>query len=142
MVQAVLAVLLAASAPAPITAADLAPLLTAGPESDAKAAIESGRYADAAARLAKSRSPEARFLRALALVEAHRPAEALAPLDGLEKALPDLADRVLHLRGEALLGAGRAREAVDAWAGVPDGSLLAAPARLERARAAASLGEP
>ena len=138
-----LAVLLSAlvSAAAPITAADLAPLLGAGLETEGGAALSERRFADAVAKLARGRTPGAAFLRAIALVEAGRPAEAVAPLEGLEARLPDVADRIAYLRGEALLAARRPRDAIAAWAAVPDGSLLAAEARLDRARAAASLGD-
>ncbi len=74
---AALAVLLAA--PAPVTAAELAPLLGARAEVEGLAALEEGRYRDAAAKLAASEQPGARFVRALALVEAGRPADALRP---------------------------------------------------------------
>jgi soluble lytic murein transglycosylase len=140
MLEAVILSALVSTA-APITAADLAPLLGAGLEAEAGAALAERRFADAAAKLARSSSPGAAFLRALALVEAGRPAEAIAPLAGLEASLPDVADRIAHLRGEALLAAKRPREALAAWATVPDGSLLAGEARLARARAAASLGD-
>ncbi|HET8734754.1 MAG TPA: transglycosylase SLT domain-containing protein, partial [Anaeromyxobacteraceae bacterium] len=87
-------------------------------------------------------SPEASYVRALALLEVGRPADALAALEGLEARLPELADRVRFLRGEALSGAGRPREALAAWASVPEGSLLAPEARLSRARASAALADP
>jgi soluble lytic murein transglycosylase len=139
MLHAVLAVALAA--PVQLSAADLAPFFTAGPEAEGRAALDAGRFAEAAQKLARSRHPGAAFLRALALLEARRPAEALQALEGLERKLPEIADRVAHLRGRALEGAGKGREALAAWAAVPDGSLLAERARLERARLAASLGD-
>ena len=139
MFHAVLAVALAAHAP--VTPADLVPLLGAGPEADGRAALERGRYAEAAAKLARSPRPGAAYLRAVALVEDRRPAEAVRALAGLEAALPDIADRVANLRGEALAAADRPKAAIEAWALVPDGSLLAAPARLSRARLSASLGD-
>lgn len=113
MLHAVLAAALAASPS--ITPADLAPIQGPG--------------------------PGAAYHRAAARVEAGRPAEALAPLVGLEAGLPDLADRIAYLRGAALEAAGRRREALEAWAAVPDGSLLAAQARLGRARLAGALGD-
>jgi soluble lytic murein transglycosylase len=139
MLDAVLAVALAAHAS--VTPTDLAPLLAPGPEADGKAALERGRFAEAAAKLALSPHPGAAYLRATALAEAGRPADAVRALAGLEAALPDVADRIANLRGEALLAAGRRKEAAEAWALVPDGSLLAAPARLARARLSASLGD-
>ncbi|HEX9052890.1 MAG TPA: transglycosylase SLT domain-containing protein [Anaeromyxobacter sp.] len=136
---AALAVLLAA--PAPVTAAELAPLLGARAEVEGLAALEEGRYRDAAAKLAASEQPGARFVRALALVEAGRPADALAPLEDLGARLPEIADRLAYLRGLALDAAGRPGDALAAWAAVPDGSLLAAEARLERGRVAARQGD-
>ncbi len=140
MIAPLLAVVVAA-APAPVTAADLAPLLGAGLEADARTAFDAGRFADAAARLARSTSPGAAWLRSIALVEAGRSADALGVLEGLEAKLPDIADRVAHLRGRALDLAGRRQEAMAAWAQVPDASLLSAQARLGRARLAAALGD-
>ncbi len=139
------AVLCLAAPPAPrpaLTEADLAPIFQTGALADGKAAYDAGRHAEAAARLAGSDLPEAAYLRALALLEAGRPPEAIAALGGLEARLPDLRDRVLFLRGEALAGANRQREALEAFAAVPDGSLLGPEARLTRARIAASIGEP
>ena len=139
MLHAVLAVVLAAHAP--VTPADLAPLLGAGPDLDGRAAFEAGRFGEAAAKLARSRHPGAAYLRALALAEEGRLAAAVGPLAGLEATLPDIADRILYLRGRALEASGRPGEALAAWARVPDGSLLAADARLARAKLAASGGD-
>ena len=108
---------------------------------DGKAAYDAGSFALAASRLAKAPEPEAAYVRALALAELDRYSEALRVLDGLEAALPDLGDRIQFLRGEALAGAGRRQEATDAWASVPDGSLLAPEARLGRARLGAAMGD-
>jgi soluble lytic murein transglycosylase len=131
----------AVPAPAPITAADLAPLLPDGPGAEGRAAYEAGRWAEAAQRLAKSRVPGAAFLRATALLRAGRPGEALQASDGLEKALPDLADRVAFLRAEALEATGRPADALAAYGAVPDGSLRGPEARLARARLAAASGD-
>ncbi|HET7824639.1 MAG TPA: tetratricopeptide repeat protein, partial [Anaeromyxobacter sp.] len=139
MLPAVLAVALAAHPS--VTPADLASLLARGPEADGKAALDRGRFGEAASKLAQSEQPAARYLRATALLEAGRAAQAAAVLEGLEGSLPDIADRIANLRGEALAAAGRSKEAIDAWALVPDGSLLAAPARLARARLSASAGD-
>ncbi len=136
---AALAVLLAA--PAPVTAAELAPLLGARAEVEGQAALEERRFGEAAAKLAASEHPGARFLRALALVQAGRPADALAPLDELDQRLPEIADRIAYLRGLALQASGRPAEALLAWSGVPDRSLLAPEARLERGRLAGRLGD-
>ncbi len=141
MVPAAALAALLLSAPAPVTAAELAPLLGARAEVEGLAALEERRFGEAAAKLATSEQPGARFLRALALVELGRPADALAPLGELEAKLPEIADRVAYLRGLALDAAGRPAEALAAWSQVPDGSLLAPEARLERARVAARTGD-
>jgi soluble lytic murein transglycosylase len=140
-----LATQLAASAvavpPRPLTAADLAPLLPDGAAAEGRAAYEAGRHAEAAQRLARSKEPGAVFLRASALLRAGRPGEAIQASEGLEKALPDIADRITFLRAEALEATGRAEDALAAYAAVPDGSLRGAEARLARARLAAAAGD-
>lgn len=128
-------------AAAPLTAADLSPLLAEGAAAEGKTAFDAGRYGEAAQKLAKSPLPGAAFLRALALLQAGRPAEALRAAEGLDEKLPEIADRVAYLRAEALEAAGRPRDALSAWAAVPDGSLRAWEARLARAKLAASLGD-
>ncbi len=139
MPHALLAVLLAA---APLTAADLTPLLADGSAGEGKAAFDAGRWGEAAQKLARSPHPGAAFLRALALLREGRPEEALRAANGLETKLPDIGDRIAFLRAEALEEVGRPQDALAAWAGVPDGSLRGAEARLARARLAASLGDP
>ena len=141
MITAALAAVALASVTPPDVSLDLSPLFRSGPAIEAKAAFDAGRHAEAAAKLARVASPEARLLRAMALAEAGRVADALGPLDGLEAKLPDAADRIALLRGRALDARGRAREAVASLAAVPDGSLVAAEARLERARIARRLGD-
>jgi soluble lytic murein transglycosylase len=132
----------AVAAPAPpLREADLAPALREGAAGEGKAAYDAGRYDEAAAKLARSTLPEAAYVRALALVERSRSAEAVAALAGLEARLPDLADRILFVRGEALAAAGHPRDALAAWGAIPDGSLLLADARLARARLAQGLGD-
>jgi soluble lytic murein transglycosylase len=79
--------------------------------------------------------------RALALEEAGRPSQALAALEGLEPALPDVLDRIWFLRGRALEALGRTADAILAYAQVPDGSLQAQQARLARARLLARIGQ-
>ncbi|HSD19995.1 MAG TPA: transglycosylase SLT domain-containing protein [Anaeromyxobacter sp.] len=141
MITAALAAVALASVTPPDVSLDLSPLFRSGPAIEAKAAFDAGRHAEAATKLARVASPEARLLRAMALAEAGRVADALGPLDGLEAKLPDAADRIVLLRGRALDARGRAREAVASLAAVPDGSLVAAEARLERARIARRLGD-
>lgn len=121
--------------------AALEPALKEGPGADGKAAYDAGRFDEAAAKLARSPLPEAAYVRALALLERSRAAEALAALEGVEAKLPDLADRVHFVRAEALAGVGRQQDALREWAAVPDGSLLAPEARLARGRLAATLGD-
>ncbi|HUL58862.1 MAG TPA: lytic transglycosylase, partial [Anaeromyxobacteraceae bacterium] len=133
MTFAPLAAALIAAAPRLVTEADLTPLLE-GAAAEGRAAFEGHRYGEAAARLARDARPEARFLRALALSEAGRHAEAAEAAKGLDEALPDLADRVRFLRARALEAAGRRADAAAAYASVPDASLLAPQARLARAR--------
>jgi soluble lytic murein transglycosylase len=133
-----------AEEPAPpprIGLADLAPAFVAGtPAAEGKAAYDAGQHAEAVVDLARAPQPEAAYVRALALVELGRHAEALRVLDGLATRLPELSDRLRFLEGKALAGAGRREEALAAWAAVPDGSLLAPEARLSRARLAAAEG--
>jgi len=141
VLAALAAIALAVPAAPPIGEADLAPFFAVAPADEARRAFDAGRYADAARVFGKVPGPEARFLRALALAEAGRPEEALAAARGLEAELPDVADRVLFLRGQELEARGRRSEAAAALALVPDGSLLAGPARLARARLLESTGE-
>lgn len=135
----------AAAGPAPerphawFTEAEVSPLLT-GRLAPAKAAYDAGRYGEAAKALARSRLPEARFLRALALVEADRDAEAAAALQGLGAELPALADRIAWWRGRALDRADRRAEALAEYARVPHGSLFWAQAQLGTARDLRALG--
>ncbi len=141
MITAALAAVVLASVTPSDAVLDLTPAFQGGPAAQAKAAFDAGRHAEAAAKLAHVATPEARLLRAMALAEAGRAAEALAPLEGLEARLPDAADRISLLRGRALEAAGRGREAVAALAAVPDGSLVAGEARLARARLARRFGD-
>ncbi len=121
---------------------ELAPAFVAGtPAAEGKAAYDAGQHAEAVVKLARAPQPEAAYVRALALVELGRHAEALLVLGGLEARLPELADRLRFLEGKALAGAGRREEALAAWAAVPDGSLLAPEARLAQARLASALGD-
>ncbi|HZZ84599.1 MAG TPA: transglycosylase SLT domain-containing protein [Anaeromyxobacteraceae bacterium] len=130
-------------APAPVwfTPAEVAPLFT-GPLAAAKVAYDAGRYAEAAAALAGTRRPEARYLRGVALVEADRGAEAAVALRGLGEELPELVDRIAWWRGRALDRADRQREALVEYARVQPGSLFWAQARVASARDLRALGEP
>jgi peptidoglycan lytic transglycosylase len=128
------------AAPATTPDLDLTPAL-AGPPAGAAQLLEAGRPADALAALGNATRPEARLVRGLALEASGRAAEALAALQGLEAALPELADRILATRGRLLAGLARHAEAAAALAAVPQGSLLQAAAALARARALAAGGD-
>ncbi len=136
MTLSVLAALALAVLPKPppvYTESDLAPALD-GAAAEARNALEQRRFGDAAARLAGDARPEARFLRALALAEGGRHAEALEAARGLDEALPDIADRIRLLRAQALEALGRRGDATAAYATVPEGSLVEPEARLARAK--------
>jgi soluble lytic murein transglycosylase len=128
--------------PPRMTERDVAPLF-AGPGALAKARadLEAGRYDAAARGFAAAAEPEARYLRAIALVEARRGADAVSTLAGLEAKLPDLADRVAFWRARAHEVAGDGRAAARSYAQVKEGSILWADAQLARARALAAAGD-
>ncbi|MBI5071218.1 MAG: lytic transglycosylase domain-containing protein [Deltaproteobacteria bacterium] len=146
MLALLAAVLLGATPAAPATrppfrAADAAPLLAAPAEQQAVRDLAEGRAEAAAAGLAASRSPESRYVRALALVALGRGPEAAEVLAGVEERLPEVADRVAWLRGQALDQAGRPLEAAEAWGSIGAGSLLRAEAALARARRLEAAGQ-
>jgi soluble lytic murein transglycosylase len=124
-----------------MTDADLAPVFADGPLARGLADLDAGRAAQAAAALRKSDRPEARYLAAVALLQSSKHADALSLLSDLEDRLPDLADRVLFRRGQALDAAGRRREAAEAYASVPEHSILWAESRLAEARALDAAGD-
>lgn len=123
------------------TDADAAPLFTAGPLAKAQADFEAERWEAAAKGFERAAEPEARYLRAVALVEAHRVPAALKALAGLDEKLPELADRITFWRARAHELAGEARAAASAYAAVGEGSLLWADAQLARARALQVAGD-
>lgn len=131
----------AAAPPAPFTEADAAPLFAAGPLAKARADLEAGRFEAAAKGFERATAPEARYLRAMALVQARRGAEGMTALAGLEEKLPELADRVAFWRARAREAAGAPRAAAADYAGVGEGSLLWAEAQLARARALHAAGD-
>jgi soluble lytic murein transglycosylase len=132
--------LLALALAAPLSSADLSPLL--GERAAAGvAAYEAGRNEEAAHALAGCAEPGAAWVRALALLRVGKHRDALQAAEGLEAKLPELADRIAMLRGEALASEGRPDEALAAWASVPDGSPRALEARLAWARVAADRGD-
>ena len=131
---------LAAPAPGPAAGAlDLTPALAGAPGA-AGALLEAGKPGEALAALGAAARPEARLVRALALEASGDGARSLEALEGLEGRLPEVADRIQAARGRLLSAAGRHRAAAEAFAAVPAGSLLAAPASLGRARALAAAG--
>ncbi len=130
-----------AAAPSVVTEADVRPIFEDGPLSAAKQAFEAERWEEAARGFAASSQPEARYLRAVALIWSHRGEEAVPALAGLGEALPAIADRVQYWTGQALDEAGRRLEAAEAYARVPEGSFLWAEARLAQARALHALGD-
>ena len=83
-----------AAAPSVVTEADVRPIFEDGPLSAAKQAFEAERWEEAARGFAASSQPEARYLRAVALIWSHRGEEAVPALAGLGEALPAIADRV------------------------------------------------
>jgi soluble lytic murein transglycosylase len=141
MLAVPLALLVLAADPGVVTEADVRPLWGDGPLAAAKQAFDAERWEEAERAFAGSPSPEARYLRAVALVWVHRGEEAVQALSGLGEALPAVADRVQYWTGRALDEAGRRREASEAYARVPEGSFLWAEARLGRARALHALGD-
>ncbi|HEY7724736.1 MAG TPA: tetratricopeptide repeat protein, partial [Anaeromyxobacteraceae bacterium] len=144
MAALLLAALLAGAEAPPrlFSAADAAPLFAAGALRRAADDLDAGRFEEAARAFASSRRPEARYLEALALLGAGRGEEAASRLAGLEAALPDLADRVAWLRGQALERAGRPGDAAEAYGRVGPGALQRPEALLARARLLAALGDP
>jgi soluble lytic murein transglycosylase len=124
-----------------VTDRDAAPLFTTGPLAAARADFEAERWRAAAAKLARRKEPEARWLAALALARDGRHAEAIPLLEGLAEKLPAIADRIRFRLGQALDAAGRRREAADVYGKVPEESLQFGQALLARARALDALAE-
>ncbi len=120
----------------------LAHLGTAAEPPGARSGLADGCAADEplAGSCSDPRLHGAALRRAGELEDAGRPIQALAALEGLEPALPDVLDWIWFLRGRALEALGRTAEAVLAYAQVPDGSLQAQHARLARSRLLARAG--
>ena len=127
--------------PSAFTDADVALLFATGPLAKARADLQAERWDVAAKGFERAVEPEARYLRAVALVEARRAPAALKALAGLEEKLPDLSDRIAFWRGRAHELAGEARAAAAAYAAVGEGSLLWADGQLARARALQAAGD-
>jgi soluble lytic murein transglycosylase len=130
-----------ADAGPPVTEADVTPLFTTGALGRARADFAAGRYEAAAKGFEQAKQPDARYLRGVALVEARRGAEAVGALAGLERELPELADRIAYWRGKAADLAGDGRAAAASFAAVQPGSILWADAHLARARALERAGD-
>ncbi len=130
-----------AAAQPPFTEADVAPLCASVRCKRARAEFDEGRYEAAAKGLEGMREPAARYLRGLALVEARRGSEGLKALAGLERDLPDIADRIAFWRARADDLAGESRDAAAVFGEIKEGSLLWAEAQLSRARALQRAGD-
>jgi soluble lytic murein transglycosylase len=126
---------------APMLERDLSPLL-AGRPAEAGALLAAGKGADALAAVGADRTPGALFLRALAEEATGACAEALQSSDGLGRRLPELADRLLALRGRCLETLGRHLEAAQAFSALPASSVLFGDAQVRQARALAAGGQP
>ncbi len=124
-----------------MTEAQLKPLFETGPLARAHADLDAGRFDAAESGFGRSRTPEARYARGIALVEGRHGEEALEVLKGLEGELPAIADRVQYWRGRAHQAAGDQRAAAASFADVPPWSLLWAAAQLARARALDAAGD-
>ncbi|HTP51107.1 MAG TPA: transglycosylase SLT domain-containing protein [Anaeromyxobacteraceae bacterium] len=142
MLLAVLGLVLAAAPAVAVTELDIRPVFEAGPLAETASVLRSGAPAEVAKALEGRPQPEARFLRARALLQVGRGGEALAALSGLAPSLPAVSDRVYALTGEAAVAAGRPEEAARAFGQVPEGSLAWPGARLALARLAAAAGRP
>ncbi len=137
-----------APAAAPLSVDDLSPQYRTPAAQAAAERAGAGDWAGARTALlalaADGRLPEQperlRFLLGMACLKTGDLIGAAAVLDGLEGELPLLADRILWMRGTALAGLGRAAEAAEAFARVPETSLLAAQARDARADALLAAG--
>jgi tetratricopeptide (TPR) repeat protein len=134
------AALLALFVAAPLSAVDLAPSLV-GKAAGAPAALAAARYEEALKLLDGEVGPAGRLLAARALSHLGRHAEAVTTLAGLERALPEIADRVHYLRARELDALDRHAEAADAWGAVAPGSVLADAAAVARGRALAAVGQ-
>jgi len=128
--------------PGAVTEAEVRPFLDGAGLGEAREAARAGRPAELAEALAGRTEPEARFLRAEALLRAGQPAEALRALDGLEAALAEIADRVQVLAAQAAEAAGTPPAAAAAWRRIPEGSTLWPEARLAVARLELAAGRP
>ncbi len=124
-----------------VTDAEVQPLFAKPPLRTALEAFDADRWGEAAALLARSSLPEARYLRGVALVNAGRGAEAARALARLAGELPDLADHVSWWTGQALDLAGDRRAAAAAYAAVPPSSLLWPESRIALGKALEAHGD-
>lgn len=114
----------------------IAPLFTRGKLGQAKERFDNGAYGEAFRLFTEGDdgSPQVAWMRALSALESDRPGEAKAILEGLEKRLPTLKDRIVYHRGIAWERLGDPVKAAAAYRKVPAGSLRKDDARLAQAR--------
>lgn len=118
------------------------PYFAKGTLQEARARFERGRYAEAAALFAQGDdgSPQAAYLRALALLELGREREAAELLVGRAR-IPAIADRVAWHLGLAYERLGEHEKAAEAFGSLPPWSVLFEEARLSQAHALRRTGE-
>lgn len=105
---------------------------------EASRLVQAGEFQKARSALLSLGRPEEtpahmgrlRFLLAHVLLELEEWGTAAAVLDGLEKDIPVVKDRVLFMRGTALAALGSHRQATADLAGIPEGSAVLIPALL------------
>jgi len=129
-----------AADPPAITESDVSPVFTEPGLAQGAAAFEAERWSEAAVAFARSKAPEARLMRGLALLEAQRGAEAAGFLASVPPAWPQIADRIALWTGKAWEQAGKHEQAEEAFGQVPSTSLVRTEAQLARARSLELLG--
>jgi len=132
-----------------VALSELQPLFASGPFAEAKRAFDDGRYADALASFDKedparggATLPEARYVRAQALVKTGRFEEASRELLALAELLPALRSRCLFSAASALESLKEFQAAASVYAQVSPGSPLHRDAQLGESRARAALESP
>jgi soluble lytic murein transglycosylase len=128
-----------AANPPAITDADVASLFAEPGLAQGTAAFEAERWPEAAAAFGRSKTPEARLMRGLALLEAQRGADAAACLASVPPALPEIADRIALWTGRGWAQASKHAQAAEAFGQVPATSLVWTEAQLSRARSLEAL---
>lgn len=122
----------------------IAPLFTRGKLAQAKERFDAGAFGEAFQLFtaADDGSPHVAWMRALSALESNRPGDARQILEGLEKRLPALKDRILYHRGIALERLDEYTKAAAAYRKVPAGSLRKDDARLAQARMQVAADHP